>query len=134
MTAASYALTIFLYLNSLATSTLAQDRDSGDTYDPANERVNNEPEGAVTTSKLQVHVSSKSIIISMLFVCAFYFQPMIGCFINIIMFNEKYTPANCYSVLLFLQSSIHVMHIKHMNFIFVQQICSIQQQNDIQPK
>lgn len=61
MTAASYALTIFLYLNSLATSALAQDRDSGDDYDPANERVNNEPEGAVTTSKLQVHVSQESI-------------------------------------------------------------------------
>ena len=67
MTAASYALTIFLYLNSLATSSLAQDRDSGDDYDPANERVNNEPEGAVTTSKLQVHVS-QSHVISMLFV------------------------------------------------------------------
>jgi hypothetical protein len=62
MTAASYALTIFLYLNSLATSTLAQDHDSGDDYDPANERVNNEPEGAVTTSKLQVHVSQECII------------------------------------------------------------------------
>ena len=71
MTAASYALTIFLYLNSLATSTLAQD-SSGDDYDPANERVNNEPEGAVTTSKLQVHVSQSLNIISMCWLCLFY--------------------------------------------------------------
>ena len=76
MTAASYALTIFLYLNSLATSALAQDRDSGDDYDPANERVNNEPEGAVTTSKLQVHVSQESRLLSVccLCMCLFIFS------------------------------------------------------------
>lgn len=72
MTAASYALTILLYLNSLGTSTLAQ--DSGDDYDPANERVNNEPEGAVTTSKLQVHVSQSHVSLCCLCMCLFIFS------------------------------------------------------------
>jgi hypothetical protein len=118
MTAASYALTIFLYLNSLATSTLAQD-SSGDDYDPANERVNNEPEGAVTTSKLQVHVSQESIILSLCVCCAsFILSPNDRLFFNT-MFNKN-TPANCYSVLLFHQSSIYMpCTTQHMHYLRV---------------
>ena len=54
----SYALAILLYLNALAATSYAQDPENDPDY------RGNDPEGAVSTSKLQIHVSRSQHIYS----------------------------------------------------------------------
>ena len=55
----SYALAILLYLNALAATSYAQDPENDPDY------RGNDPEGAVSTSKLQIHVSRSQYIYSL---------------------------------------------------------------------